>query len=226
MMSLLHAYRVCCPLVLPALVLLTVVVGGCDRPEKAPVLEESRTVAAETLPELGGLIGPLDEGRIEVAPPAGWHVPPRNRQWLIRFTALQNLSYPSILLTAEDYETVFNVTDTNVDEFARQISAALSKDTSTARLSQGIEPIKIGSLVGITYRRRAQATYKSKKIELERLFIETVVSGRKYTLELRTRTGTLDKYRSSLEAVAGGMKFLHAEETPETEGLPELDEPL
>jgi len=219
-MKALYVLCLCCAVVLPALVL------GCDRSEKAPVLEQSEPAAAklERLPELGDPIGPLDKGRIEVAPPKGWHVPLRDPNWIARFTALQGGSYPSIFLTAEDYGDVRDVSQANVDAFARQLSAALSADEKTAKLARGIEPVKIGSLVGISYLRRGKTQDRFKEIVLERLFVETVVAGRKYKLELRTRAGTLDEFRPCLLAVAGGMKFFETAKAVGTGGESDADE--
>ncbi len=185
--------------------------SGCDGPAKAPVSKESKTLRVDELPELGEPMVPLDDGRIVIAPPAGWHIPPRESKWIVRFKSSLKLSYPTIMLTAEDYEDVFNVSRSNVDEFAEQVSALLQQDEKTARLADEITPVVVKRFVGITYRRRA----KVKKKIIERVFVETVVAGRKYTLELRTSKGTHDRFRRYLYAVAGGIQFLQAEAPPQ-----------
>ncbi|MCX7427358.1 MAG: hypothetical protein NTW96_17225, partial [Planctomycetia bacterium] len=56
---------------LAPLVLLLLGCGGSDG-----TATPDRT--AESLPELGDYLPPLDDARVEVAPPAGWHVPSRD----------------------------------------------------------------------------------------------------------------------------------------------------
>ena len=194
--------------------LSVMLLSGCGGPAKAPVSKESKTLRVDELPELGEPMEPLDDERIVIAPPAGWHIPPRDSQWIVRFKSSPKLRYPTIMLTAEDYEDVFNVSKDNVDEFAEQISALLQQDEKTARLADEITPVQVKRFVGITYRRRARI--QKKKI-IERVFVETVVAGRKYTLELRASKGTGERFRPYLFAVAGGIQFLQAEEKPATE---------
>ncbi len=185
--------------------------SGCGGPAKAPVSKESKTLRVDELPKLGEPMEPLDDGRIVVAPPAGWHIPSRDSKWIVRFKASSKLRYPTIMLTAEDYEDVFNVSNDNVDEFAEQVSALLEQDGKTARLADEITPVEVKRFVGITYRRQGRVN-KTKVIE--RVFAETVVAGRKYTLELRASKGTHDRFRPYLFAVAGGIQFLQAEAPP------------
>ena len=180
---------------------------GCGRSQKAPVSDESETFEVVDLAELDEPMPPLDADRIEVSPPKGWHTPSRSSEWIVRFTVSRKLSYPSIIITAEDFEKIFNVSKDNVDEFAQQIALGLEQDPKVAKLADPVTPVEIGTLVGVTHRRRA----KIKKSIIERQFVETVVAGRKYTLELRARKGTLDEYRPHLLAVANGIKFLKAE---------------
>ncbi len=205
---------------LTLLVSLTIVLSGCGGSPKAPVSKESKTLRVGDLPELGEPMDPLDDGRIVVAPPAGWHIPSRDSKWIVRFKSSPKLRYPTIMLTAEDYEDVFNVSKDNVDEFAEQVSALLEQDGKTARLADEITPVEVKRFVGITYRRRARV----KKKIIERVFAETVVAGRKYTLELRALKGTDERFRPYLFAVAGGIQFLQAE-APPTQPPPKKPKP-
>lgn len=201
-MDLSKPIRPVCLAVLPAVLL------GCGPSQPPPAAHKPpTTVKVKELPELGEPMPALDEGRIVVARPAGWHVPPRKSGWIVRFTASRQASYPSIIVTGEDYEPVFNVSKQNVADFAEQIRADFRKTSKIAGLRAPVEPITFGSFVGITYQRRGKAKYEYKTIVVERLFVETVVAGRKYCFELRTRTGTLSKYRPYLLAVAGGAEF-------------------
>ena len=181
-----------------------VLVSGCGFEAAAPI----ETV--ESLPELGDYLPPLDNARVEVAPPVGWHVPSRDSQFVVRFTPSPEASYPSILLTAEDHEGIADVTSENVDAFVREVDAALAEG-SPAKPSARAAPLVSGAFVGATYRKRAKVKADLATRTVDRLILETVAAGRKYRLELRTEQGTVDRYRDDLLAVAEGIRFLERE---------------
>lgn len=187
-----------------------------EAPPKAPVSKELRIVDARQLPGLDDPIGPLDDGRIKTSLPEGWYVMSRSRQWIIRLKMSRTMSYPRIGVTAEDYENIFNVSGDNVDEFAEQIATALGHSGEAAKLAGPVAPIKIGSFVGITYQRRA----KVGKNFVDRLLVETVVTGRKYTIELWALRGTLKQYRSYLMATAAGIEFLESDKPEKPQPQP------
>jgi hypothetical protein len=205
-MKLRHVSGMVCSVVATCLLL-----AGCDGSQQAPLSPELTTVKVGELPELDDPIGPLDQQRIDVAPPKGWYVPSRSSRWIIRFAASEQARYPSIIVRAEDYPGILDVTKENVGAFAEEVAAAFEKDDSAAKQSMTIAPIEIGRFVGVTYRRRGRAPYGVKEIIVDRLLLETVVAGRKYTLELQTRDGDLERYRGYLFAVAAGIKFLKGE---------------
>lgn len=198
--------RVVWPLAVPVLLI------GCG-PQGPPAAETAAEPAAlgDDLPLLGDYLPPLDGGRIEVAPPLGWAVPPRDSKYLVRFTQSRQSSYPSLIIVAEDYGGIFNVSEQNVDTFAEQMDDLLDGSGASAKPSERATPFSAGSFVGVTYRRRGRAPADLKKIIVDRLFLDTVVAGRKYTIELRTRQGTVDQYRPYLLAVAKGIKFRELE---------------
>lgn len=201
-MKLLHVCGVVC------LVVTAGLLAGCGRSQRDPSPPRLRTVNVDGLPERGDPIGPLDQQRIEVAPPKGWYVPSQTSQWIIRFTPSEQMTYPSIIVRAEDYQGLANVSRANVDEFAEQVAEAFENDKSATKRSVAIAPIEIGRFVGVSYRRRGKAPYGLKEILVERLLLDTVVAGRKYTIELQTRDGELESYEPYLFAVAAGMHFL------------------
>jgi len=184
--------------------LVPLLISGCGGEPKATVSEKPSTVPLQQLPEVSDLIGPLDEGRLKAAAPKGWVVPPRSSEYIVRFKASAQTSYPTIIITGADYDPVFDVSQDNVAGFAKQIAADFEGAEGVSKLAKEISPLEIGQRWGITYGRRA----KVKKLIVDRLFFETVVSGRKYNFELRTLKGTVGKYRPYLLAVVGGVKFL------------------
>ena len=183
---------------------------GCGQSEKPPEQLQTTptTISTQELPKLGDYLPPLDDGRIELAPPEGWHVPGRSSKWIARFQRDTAAQYPSIVITAEDYESLLNVSQNNLEEFADQTAAAESVSS--------VKPIQVDRFVGVTYRKRGIEKDSINKI-LERLFLVTVVAGRKYTLELRTREGMLGEGQPCLLAVAGGIKFPAARQRLEEE---------
>jgi len=190
-------------------VLLACVLGCGDSSSPSPVSQPSTGPQAVKLPDLDPPFGPLDTDRVSVPPPNGWIISPRSSEWVIRFQASPTLSYPTIIVTAEDYPAMLNVSADNVGDFSRQIAAALAADGT--KLAKKVSPTKLGNRPYATYQRLGRAG----QVVLERMFLDTVVAGRKYNLELRTPEGTIDKYKPYLLAVAGGTQFHEAAE-PQT----------
>ncbi len=207
--------RVLCSAVLAALT------SGCGPPEKAPVSQEKQTVELGELPELGALIGPLDDGRVKVAPPKGWRVPSRKAGLVIYFKESERLTYPRIHVTAADCENIINVSKDNVQEFARQVAAELNatadeQQRKVSKLTEPVRPVEVGRFFGVTHARRGKD--KNQRV-VQRVFVETVLDGRRYTVELQALKGTLRKYRPHLHAVAGGIEPVRTEaaEDPDAE---------
>lgn len=152
----------------------------------------------------------LDNGRLEVAPPAGWTLGSRSKGYLVRFRQSDRQQYPMILVTGKDYQSPRGISADNVDDFAQRIK----KEESVYGT---VEPIVVGRFVGVTYRKQGKDPRRVNQI-LERLLVVTVVDGRKYGVELRAREGRLDEARQSLFAVVNGIRFLKkpAEEDDKT----------
>jgi len=187
------------------LVLVWAAVLGCR--ETPPAVEEEHqktsTVAevnVSRLPAVGETMEPLDDGRVRLAPPEGWCIVPRSRKWVVRFQQSPGARYPAIILTAEDYETVFQVTRENVGIFAGQRSVALEPRGAAALK---VTLVAVGRWVGVSYLRHGEFDHDV----LDRLMMETVVAGRKYNLELRTLEGASQASRPLLLAVAAAMEF-------------------
>jgi hypothetical protein len=177
-----------------------------DVPPRPTPTPPPAVVAVENLPELDEPFGPLDEGRVNVSPPKGWHIASRSSDHVIRFQVDRALGYPTILVTAEDVSQPLDVDGGNVAKFI----AARMADPKMAKLVEPITPIELDGRQFITYQRRAKIKGKEHKI-IELLFFETVVAGRKYTVELRTYKGTVNRYRPYAMAVAGAIEFIEDE---------------
>jgi hypothetical protein len=203
------------------LAVLLAAVAGCGSgsgPESGPkrsTAEGTRKLPTEKLPKLGDYLPPLDKDRLELAPPEGWHVPSASRQYIVRVQKSAKEKYPSVTVTAEDYEDqgIQNVSEENVKQFAAQVADAVNKDKSA------VQPRRIGGFVGVAYAKRAKIRQPVTRI-LDVLYLETVVGGRKYRFELRSEEGSLDTDRPYLYAVANGTRFLEAASEAKHEPAP------
>ena len=203
--------------------------AGCGTGPDDPSPGKSPTVVStQELPSLGDYLPPLDGGRIEFAPPKGWNVPPASSDYVVRVQKSAKENFPSIVVTAEDSEGIANTSAENVKEFAGRVAAAVKKDKSA------VTPMEIGKFVGVAYRKRAKVKKPVTRI-LEVLYLETVVAGRKYRIELRCEEGSLEESQPYLFAAVKGIKFLEkgadekpretAEKQEEPEEEPQKDKP-
>jgi hypothetical protein len=197
-------------------VLLAMAAGCRQQADESSAPKRAPAVNSRKLPELGDYLPPLDDGRLEVAPPKGWHVPSASSKYVVRVQKSVRDTYPSVIVTAEDYggQGVRDVAEENVRDFAAQVAEAVGKKASA------VQPRKIGSFMGAAYAKRAKVRQPVTRI-LDVLYLETVVSGRKYRFELRSEEGSLDKDRPYLYAFVGGTRFLEATSPPEEEASPQ-----
>ncbi|NQT12008.1 MAG: hypothetical protein HQ582_04635 [Planctomycetes bacterium] len=210
-----------CPVILGLLL-------GCEGPSGQGSAEKRAAASASSepnesdrpemvdpgeLPKLGDYLPPLDKGRIEVAVPEGWYVPPANtKKYVVRFQESPTERYPSVVVTAEDYEGegISTVTRTNVRTFADQIASALKKEKSA------VQPFEVGRFVGVAYRKRGRESQSVSKI-IELFYLDTVVAGRKYSVHLRSSGGSLEEGQPYLYAVVAGIKFAELESSAQPE---------
>jgi hypothetical protein len=197
-------------------ILLALAAGCGQQADDRSAPDGAPAVDSRELPELGDYLPPLDDDRLEVAPPQGWHVPSASSKYVVRVQKSVRDSYPSMIVTAEDRggQGVRDVSEENVRQFAAQVAEAVNKKASA------VQPRKIGSFVGVAYAKRAKVRQPVTRI-LDVLYLETVVAGRKYRFELRSEEGSLDEDRPYLYAFVGGTRFLDATSPPEEEAPPQ-----
>jgi len=179
----------------------------------APAKPAIEMVDTTKLKPLGEVLAPLDDGRLTLAPPADWVLGTRNKDRLALFQLAPDDAYPSIVLTVSEVQEAVTLSPENVNAFAAELQSQLDAEMAAKKFELGepVKPVQIGDFLGVTYMRTA----KSKNTRLERCFLETVYSGRRYQLEMRTRAGSLHRFRPYLYAVAQGMKFGAASGTAE-----------
>lgn len=217
----------CCPVLMGLLL-------GCSRPsaqgtaKKRAAASEASGVGESGLPgvadvgespKLGDYLPPLDKGRVEVAVPEGWHVPPANSKYVVRFTRSDADDYPTVVVTAEDYQGQVGstVTKENVRKFAEEVARELKKERSA------VQPFQVGDFVGVRYRKRGPEPGRVSGT-IEALFLDTVVEGRKYSIHLRAREGSLEQELPYLYAVVGGIKFVGRQSATQAQAEERSDE--
>ncbi len=192
-----------------AAAILALGMAGCGVPEGGEPLPSRagpasvQNISTRNLPKLGMPMTPLDEGRVEISPPESWHVPPRRAKWLVRFQAEPGSPYPVIFLTVADAESLPDVMLDNLDAFAAQVRKQFQADPHRQRLAAGVRPIVVGDFQGVLYQRWGKVDGRI----MERRMLETVVNGRRYTFELRSREGLAEEAMPYLYAVAAGTRF-------------------
>jgi len=143
---------------------------------------------------------PLDEGRIEVAPPKGWYLPPRSAKYLFRVQRTSKEALPVIALTGQDWPEFSALDSKTTGQFIKALASEHQKDPKTYR------PIQIANRTWVAYRRRAREPGRVARV-LDVLALETVVGGRRYTLRLVCEASELDQWEPYLQAVAQGIRF-------------------
>lgn len=173
--------------------------AGCGG--KSPTGSAVGEKGGEALPALDSPLPPLDDGRIEVAGPKGWHYPPRSAKYVFRVQKSQNAPVPLIALTAEAAEDLADLTPQTVNAFISQLAERQKREPTNYRV------IDIGGRRWVAYRTRGRQPGRVGEV-LDILALETVVAGRRYTLRLVCEPGTIPEWEPYLRAVAAGMRFL------------------
>lgn len=190
-------YAVC---LLTALSLLT----GCGgKASKSGAKADVAKVELNELTASGDPLPPMDDGRVQVAPPKGWAVAPRGSKYLARFMPSEDTDYPTILLLAADCAAVTDATSENLKKLAAEVKQAESVKQA--------KPITIGDkFYGVLYRKINREKDSVNRV-IDRLMVSTVAGGRRYTLELRARSEGMQRDNQKyLYTVAHSLQFLKA----------------
>jgi hypothetical protein len=158
-----------------------------------------KRVDASDLPPLDDYLPPLDEGRVAVAPPAGWHRMPKTATYLCSFTQDRGGRLPAIVVKVSDptVEGFEHVTEENVAEFAEALQATLNKPIEDAR------PLVLGTNAFARYVKAARVKNVSAEVQV----LATIQNGRMYTVELQVIAKAILAHRDQGYAVGAGLKF-------------------
>jgi hypothetical protein len=168
-----------------------------------------KSYSAAELPKLDDPLPPLDNGRVEnLAPPQGWERLPRDGNYLARFIIKGHLAndLPRILVTVEDAgsDLPTNVTAENVDAFADQIQAELTKFQEPAKALQ----------LGDNYYARFVTGAKKGARSVDRQVLVTVQNGRRYSFTLEVYSDQILEHRDAAYATSAGVKYQAAGSSP------------
>ena len=166
----------------------------------------------------------VEAGKLEIASPVNWGWAPRNSQYVARFyrDKTRRTRFPRIWVTVKTLSqpTIETVTRDNVMEYAKSIAKQL-KEESTAPLLESVKPMVIGDRPCARYVRKTRFKLKDgnneRSIVTERQVLQTIVSGRQFTVELHVLPGEITKFRDLAYAVLAGMNFLDTAEPGQTE---------
>src|SRR5262245_61207688 len=194
--------------------------GGGSAPAAGTQSELIRRDVA-SLPAIGDYLPPVDDGKLEAAPPVGWNVMRRGRTFLIGFAKGKASELPRIVINAgqppEGSPTT--LTEASAAAFAalqdQELRAAAK--LGTKRLDEYNRPIVLGGTVFIRHVR--QATLADAPCVIQSL--QTIQNGRLYTVELiaEIEAARAEEYEKSLAkwrdfgyAVAANLKFTGPQE--------------
>jgi len=165
----------------------------------------------DSLPAVEAYLPPLDEGRVQVAPPEGWRPIARDAKYLARFVKGDAAELPRIAVTAADSPSpeVTNVTEENVEELIGPLTAK-SKEGKKKPV-EPVRPIILGDQVFARHVRMAR--YNDEPCAIASL--QTVRDGRLYSVELYVKAGSdgseypkfLKQHQDAAYAVAANLKF-------------------
>jgi hypothetical protein len=225
------------------LLALGLVLPGCGKPSdskqpkpdstsalKSPA--ELKSYAAADLPAVVEARLVLDGGRVELSPPEGWKVLPRDSKYLIRLVkGTAHNSLPRLTVTAESApEGTSDVTEANVAEFSAQMEQ-LSAAVQGRKILEPERPILVGDYAWSRHVRQLSARGTSSGLAAVQS-LATARSGRLYVIELtvespgdssRDMASAVMAHRNAAYALAANWKFIGAAAEPAT-APPEKEE--
>jgi hypothetical protein len=163
---------------------------------------------------LGDYLPPLDDSRIEIAPPADWRPMPRDSKYVVRFYKEARNGLPRIEVVVEDVdaEGITDVTEENLSDFISWANKQL-EERGTAVLEPPIALV-IGKNPCARFVSNLKLKLGDNTLLAERQSLQVSRGGRLYTINLLILPGTLLQSRDAGYAVCAGLRFLE----PDTVG--------
>jgi hypothetical protein len=153
--------------------------------------------------KLGEYMPPLEDGRLELAPPQGWEFQRAGSEYLVAFVpqGRELNKLPRILMAAEDspWPDVTQVNEGNVDSFVKRVKQLRSSE----KFAEPPRAMILGENAFATYLTMA----KRKGSVVVQQHLETVAGNRLYHMRLEVNEYEFQKHRDAANALAAGMKF-------------------
>jgi hypothetical protein len=216
------------------LLALGLVLPGCGKPSNSKLPKpdstsalkspaELKTYAAADLPAVVEARLVLDGGRIELSPPEGWKVLPRDSKYLIRLVkGTAENSLPRLTVTAESApEGTSDVTEANVAEFSAQMEKR-SAAVAGRKILEPERPIIVGDYPWSRHVRQLSARGTSSGLAAVQS-LATARGGRLYVIELTVESPgdssddfakAVLAHRDAAYALAANWKFVGAAAEP------------
>jgi hypothetical protein len=187
--------------------------GGTSESSASADAVAVKRYAPEDLPSVEDFLPPLDDGRVELAPPKGWRLLPRDPKYLVRLVkGEEDNSLPRLTVQVEDAaEEVSDVTEGNMAQFAAQMEKR-SAAVAGRKILEPERPIVLGKVIWSRHVR--QLRYHGGQAAVQSL--TTARGGRIYRLELTVDSpgdSTADfakallAHRDAAYALAANWKF-------------------
>ena len=195
--------------------------GDASRPAVGkPTASAIKRRTVDSLPAIGEYLPPLDDGKVEIAPPADWKPLPRDARYLARFVKGKASELPRITVTAWDSPLVevADLNESNAGLLEAQLIKEMKRDKKT--VTELPKPIILGSTLFLRHVRRARLP-SGDHVVVQAL--DTVRGGRIYTIELIANIdaprpeeyeASLTHWRDQGYAVAANLKFGGREPAP------------
>ncbi len=164
---------------------------GCSKPEGPGML------ANETLPpvDLNTALS-VDEGRVAVASPKGWHRAPRSKEYLVRYQRGIKKAYPAVTVTVSDPPAGIESVGKDghaafLEAMAAQLAERFTKD-GTSTLRRGPTAVALGDHFGVAWAAPGRTKTGGATESIDCLSYAVVFNGRLYTVEASGLRGKLD----------------------------------
>ncbi len=207
----------------PWISIAAIVLAGCSPADKETSKDAAREsvsavlkVDQANLPPLSSYIGPLDEGRVRIAAPKGWHVSPRSKRYLCQFTYSRSghVRLPRIRVLVEPLDgPEWKEVDSRRPEDARRLAQLVAKRLEGRSLTEPVLPMVIGPHACARYVDAAKFSFRLssgavRKESAQRQIVCLVFDGRLYQVELHVHPGRILDFRDLAYAVVAGMQFI------------------
>jgi len=149
--------------------------------------------------KLGRYLTDLDEGRVDVAGPRDWKWGPRKKDYIVWFYIDGQLPRITVKGDPVPDRTIETVTEENIQQFLKEMTTELVDK----KKEEDLLAMVIGDRPCVRY--VSQATMNQS--DVDRQILITHVKGRRYTIDLQVRRGTVQENRDAGYAVLAGMKF-------------------